>query len=133
MGRVTSRVLHTLRANGATDQSSVRLPAGDAAAGAQPGVIHRWRQRCGEGGGGDVSDDGQRFFQSVVCAQNLLAPLHLLLRLVHQCVLVSGRVQLRQELCVNEVLHLRNSRRIVMSSYETLDHKTSHKGQVLEN
>lgn len=38
--------------------------------------------------------------------QHLVPALHLLLRLVHQCVLVPSRVQLSQELCINEFLHL---------------------------
>lgn len=53
----------------------------------------------------------------MVCAQHFFPPLYLLLRLIHQCVLVPGRIQLGQKLCVNEVFHLRKRSMMLIRSY----------------
>ena len=49
-----------------------------------------------DGGGGDITNDGQRLLQGLVGPQHLVPPLGLLLRLVHQGILVPCRVQLGQ-------------------------------------
>lgn len=72
----------------------------------QPGVVHRRRLRSGDGGGADVTDDVQRFFQSEVHPQHLISTLSLFCRLLHECVLISARVQLSQQLGVDELFRL---------------------------
>lgn len=72
-----------------------------------PGVVNRRRQGDGDGGGGDISDDGQGLLQGLVGPQHLIPPLSLLLGLIHQGILVTCRVQLGQQLCIDEVLHLK--------------------------
>lgn len=73
----------------------------------QPAVIYRRGHRGRNGGGADVSDDDQRLLQGVIHPQHLIPPLGLLRWLLHQAALVSGRVQVRQQLRVDEVLSLR--------------------------
>lgn len=71
-----------------------------------PGAVHGRGHWGGDGGGGDVSDDGQCLFEGMVGAQHLFPPLGQLRGLVHQRVLVPGGVQLSQQVCVDEVFHL---------------------------
>lgn len=80
----------------------------------QPGVIHRRRHGSGDGGRADVTDDAEGLPQGMVHAQHLVAVLGLLLRLLHQCVLVATRVQLSQQLCVDELLRLDKNERDVL-------------------
>lgn len=82
----------------------VTLPATTTSC--HPGGVNRRRHGDGDGGGGDITDDGQRLLQGLVGPQHLIPPLGLLLRLVHQGVLVTCRVQLGQQLCVDELFHL---------------------------
>ncbi len=71
-----------------------------------PGGVNRWRYGNTDGGGGDITNDGQGLLQGLVGPQHLIPPLSLLLGLIHQGILVTCRVQLRQQLCVDEFLHL---------------------------
>lgn len=71
-----------------------------------PGGVNRRRHGDSNGGRGDITDDAQGLLQGLVGSQHLIPPLGLLLGLVHQGVLVTSRVQLGQQLCIDEVLHL---------------------------
>lgn len=71
-----------------------------------PGGVHRRRYGDSDGGGGDIANDGQSLLQGLVGPQHLIPPLGLFLGLVHESVLVSCRVQLGQQLCIDELLHL---------------------------
>lgn len=71
-----------------------------------PRTINRRRHRGCDSGCRDVTYDGQGLFQGLVGPQHLIPPLGLLLGLIHQGVLVSCRVQARQQLRIDEVLHL---------------------------
>ncbi len=71
-----------------------------------PGGVNRRGHGDGDGGGGDITDDAQGLLQGLVGSQHLIPPLGLLLGLVHQGILVTCRVQLGQQLCIDEVLHL---------------------------
>lgn len=73
----------------------------------QPGVVHGRGHGRADSGRVDVADDAERLFQCVVHAQHLVAPLRLLGRLLHQCVLVPARVQVGQQLREDEFLGLR--------------------------
>lgn len=79
---------------------------GASPAASHPRGVDRWRHRGGDGGGGDVANDGQGLLQSLVGPQHLVPPLRLLLGLVHQGVLVACRVQLGEQLRVDELFHL---------------------------
>ena len=72
----------------------------------QPGVVHRWWHGGGHSGRADVTNDAEGLPQGVVHPQHLVSVLRLLLRLLHQRVLVTARVQVRQQLGVNELLRL---------------------------
>lgn len=72
----------------------------------QPGVIHGWWVGRAHGGCADVADDPEGLSQGVVHPQHLVTVLRLLLRLLHQGVLVSAGVQLCQQLGINEFLSL---------------------------
>lgn len=72
----------------------------------QPGVVHRRGHWRADSGRVDVADDAERLLQCVVHAQHLVAPLRLLGRLLHQCVLVPARVQVGQQLREDEFLGL---------------------------
>lgn len=72
----------------------------------QPGVIHRRRHGGADGGGADIADDAEGLLQGEVHPQHLVAVLRLLLRLLHQRVLVATGVQLSQQLGVDEVFRL---------------------------
>lgn len=88
-------------------QSHLSLPSSGAAPlHLQPGVIHRRRHGGADGGRADVADDAEGLSQGVVHAQHLVAVLGLLLRLLHQRVLVAARVQLSQQLRVDELFSL---------------------------
>lgn len=76
----------------------------------QPGVVHRRRHGRGDGGRADVADDAERLPQGVVHPQHLVTVLGLLLRLLHQGVLVAARVQLSQQVGVDVVLRLEAKR-----------------------
>lgn len=43
----------------------------------QPGVVDRWRHRCGDSGGADVTDDAEACAQSVVHPEHLITVLSL--------------------------------------------------------
>lgn len=75
-------------------------------------VLDWWRHWGRNSGGGDVSDEDQRLFQSVIHPQHLIPPLSLLWRLLHQTALVHGRVQVGQQLRVDEVLRLEARREV---------------------
>lgn len=79
----------------------------------QPGVVHRRRHGCAYGGCADVTDDAEGLPQRVVHPQHLVAVLGLLLRLLHQGVLVATRVQLSQQLCIDELFSLNGMRKMV--------------------
>lgn len=72
----------------------------------QPGVVHRWGHGGADGAGVDVPDDVEGLLQGVVHAQHFVAALGLLCRLLHQRVLVPTRVQVCQQLGMDEVLGL---------------------------
>lgn len=72
----------------------------------QPGVIHGRRHGGAHGGCADVTDDAEGLPQGVVHPQHLVTVLGLLLRLLHQRVLVATRVQLCQQLCIDELFSL---------------------------
>lgn len=82
----------------------VTLPATTRSS--HPRVVNRRRHGDSDGGGGDITDDGQGLCQGLVGPQHLIPPLSLLLGLVHQGILVTCRVQLSQQLCIDEVFHL---------------------------
>lgn len=71
-----------------------------------PGGVDGRRYGDGDGGGGDIANDGQSLLQGLVGPQHLIPPLGLFLGLIHESVLVSCRVQLGQQLCIDELLHL---------------------------
>lgn len=77
----------------------------------QPGVVHRRWHGGGHSGCADVTNDAEGLPQGVVHPQHLVAVRGLLLRLLHQRVLVTTRVQLGQQLCVDELLSLEEIRR----------------------
>lgn len=77
----------------------------------QPGIIHGRRHGSADGGRADVPDDAEGLPQGVVHPQHLVAVLRLLLRLLHQRVLVAARVKLGQQLRVDELLRLDRMRR----------------------
>lgn len=79
---------------------------GAAALHLQPGVVHRRRHGGADGGGADVADDAERLLQGEVHPQHLVAVLRLLLGLLHQRVLIRTRVELSQQLSVDEVFRL---------------------------
>lgn len=76
----------------------------------QPGVVHWRRHGGGYRGRADVADDAEGLPQGVVHPQHLVAVLGLLLRLLHQRVLVATRVQLSQQLGVDELFRLGSER-----------------------
>lgn len=76
----------------------------------QPGVVHRRWHGSGHSGRADVTNDAEGLPQGVVHPQHLVAVLRLLLRLLHQRVLVTARVQLCQQLSVDELLRLDTER-----------------------
>lgn len=71
-----------------------------------PGVIHRWGQRDGDGGGADVADDAEGLLKGMVHPQDLLSVLRLISTLLHQHALIRARVQECQQLRVDELLRL---------------------------
>lgn len=71
-----------------------------------PGVVHRWGQGGGNGGGTDVTDDAEGLFKGVVHPQHLFSVLSLIGTLLHQHALIRTRVQERQQLGVDELLCL---------------------------
>lgn len=81
----------------------------------QPGVVHGRRHGGGYGGCADVTDDAEGLPQGVVHPQHLVAVVGLLLRLLHQRVLVGTRVQLSQQLRVDELLSLNKMRKMFCS------------------
>lgn len=81
-------------------------PTGASPLHLQPGVVHWGRHGGGHGGCADVADDAESLPQGVIHPQHLVTVLGLLLRLLHQRVLVAARVQLSQELRVYELLRL---------------------------
>lgn len=72
----------------------------------EPRVIDRWGHGCGHGAGADVPNNVEGLLQCVVHAQHLVAPLSLLGRFFHQCVLVPARVQVGQQLREDKLLGL---------------------------
>lgn len=58
----------------------------------QPGVIHRRWHGGADGGGADIADDAEGLLQGEIHPQHLVAVLRLLLRLLHQRVLIAARV-----------------------------------------
>lgn len=76
----------------------------------QPGVIHRRRHGGADGGGADIADDAEGLLQGEIHPQHLVAVLRLLLRLLHQRVLIATGVQLSQQLGVDEVFCLSHKR-----------------------
>lgn len=87
-------------------------PSGAAPLHLQPGVVHWRRHGGGYGGCADVADDAESLPQGVVHPQHLVTVLGLLLRLLHQRVLVTARVQMSQELRVYELLRLEKKGKI---------------------
>ncbi len=94
--------------------------------GVDPGVVHRWRDRCRYGAGADVSDDVQRLFERVIHAEHLVAPLRLFSRLLHQTALITRRVQIRQQLRVDELLRLTHTQTREQSGLRKSFRKTLH-------
>lgn len=72
----------------------------------QPGVVHGRGHGRADGGRVDVADNAERLLQCVVHAQHLVAPLSLLGRFFHECVLVPARVQVGQQLGEDKLLGL---------------------------
>ena len=85
-------------------------PSGAAPLHLQPGVVHRRRHGGADGGRADVPDDAEGLPQGVVHPQHLVAVLRLLLGLLHQRVLVAARVQLGQQVGVDELFSLDKNR-----------------------
>lgn len=94
-------------------------PSGAAPLHLQPGVIHRRWHGGGYSGRADVTNDAEGLPQGVVHPQHLVAMRGLLLRLLHQRVLVTTRVQLGQQLCVDELLSLEEIRRVFRVKVES--------------
>ncbi len=94
--------------------------------GVDPGVVHRRRDRCRYGAGADVSDDVQRLFERVIHAEHLVAALRLFSRLLHQTALIARRVQIRQQLRVDELLRLTHTQTREQSGLRKSFMKTLH-------
>lgn len=72
----------------------------------QPGVIHWRRDRCGDGASGNIPNNVQSLLKCMIHPEHIISPLSLVRRLLHQTVLVSGWVEICQQLRVNELLRL---------------------------
>ena len=71
-----------------------------------PGVINGWGHGSGHSAGADVPNDVERLLERVVHAQHVVPPLGLVSRLFHEAALVRRRVQVGQQLMVDEGLRL---------------------------